>query len=86
MKLQTQVELVKELSVLIDELTCNTRTLEETAAKVKDCDNVTDSGKFYTDSVIPAMNEVRRVADKLETIVGTDYWPFPTYADLLFRI
>ncbi|MBQ2000020.1 MAG: glutamine synthetase III [Spirochaetales bacterium] len=83
---KTQVELVKELSVLIDELTCNTRTLEETAAKVKDCDNVTDSGKFYTDSVIPAMNEVRRVADKLETIVGTDYWPFPTYADLLFRI
>lgn len=83
---KTQVELVKELSVLIDELTCNTRVLEETAAKVKDCDNVTDSGKFYTDSVIPAMNEVRRVADKLETIVGTDYWPFPTYADLLFRI
>ena len=83
---KTQVELVKELSVLIDELTCNTRVLEETAAKVKDCDNVTDSGKFYTDSVIPAMNEVRRVADKLETIVGTDYWPFPTYVDLLFRI
>ena len=83
---KTQVELVKELSVLIDELTCNTRVLEETAAKVKSYDNITDCGKFYTDSVIPAMNEVRRVADKLETIVGTDYWPFPTYADLLFRI
>ena len=26
------------------------------------------------------------IADDLETLVGTDYWPFPTYADLLFNV
>jgi len=30
------------------------------------------------------MNAVRAAADELETIVGKDYWPFPTYAELLF--
>jgi len=32
------------------------------------------------------MQEVRCLADELETIVGNDYWPFPTYADLLFSV
>jgi len=39
---------------------------------------------YQQDVVIPAMNAVRAAADELETIVGKDYWPFPTYAELLF--
>jgi len=40
---------------------------------------------YQQDVVIPAMNAVRASADELETIVGKDYWPFPTYAELLFN-
>ncbi|MBO5288511.1 MAG: glutamine synthetase III [Spirochaetales bacterium] len=83
---KTQIELVKTLSALTDELTNTTANLEEIIGKIKDYDDVTDCAKFYTAAVIPAMNDVRQIADKLETIVGNDYWPFPTYADLLFRI
>ena len=36
--------------------------------------------------MFPAMQELRAVADELETLVGEDYWPFPTYGDLLFKI
>ncbi len=36
--------------------------------------------------IIPAMAKVREVADDLETLVGRDYWPFPTYDDLLFNV
>ena len=25
-------------------------------------------------------------ADELETLVGKEYWPFPTYDDLLFNV
>ena len=32
------------------------------------------------------MNEARRVADELETLVGEKYWPYPTYGELLFKI
>ncbi len=34
--------------------------------------------------VIPAMEELRREADQMETIVESRYWPFPTYDELLF--
>ncbi len=40
---------------------------------------------YQQDVVIPAMNKLRASADELETMVGKDYWPFPTYAELLFN-
>ena len=83
---KTQIDLVKTLSALTDVLTNTTAKLENTIGKIKDYDDVTECAKFYTSAVIPAMNDVRQIADKLETIVGSKYWPFPTYADLLFRI
>ena len=36
------------------------------------------------DNVIPAMLRVRAAADKLEKVVPDDYWPLPTYRDMLF--
>ena len=42
--------------------------------------------KFYTAQVIPAMAELREIADTLETKVAKKYWPFPTYGDLLLRV
>ena len=41
---------------------------------------------YEHDVIIPAMNGVRVVADELETLVERKYWPFPTYADLLFNV
>ncbi len=40
--------------------------------------------KHFRDEVVPAMGEVRKVADKLETIVSDDLWPLPTYQEILF--
>lgn len=39
--------------------------------------------KFMEKKVIPAMAEVRRVADSLERLVARDHWPMPTYSDIL---
>jgi glutamine synthetase len=36
------------------------------------------------DTVIPAMNEARDLADELEHRVADDLWPIPTYRELLF--
>ena len=36
------------------------------------------------DYMVPAMNEVRDVVDRLERIVPDDLWPVPTYRDMLF--
>ena len=45
-----------------------------------------EQAQYEHDVVIPAMNALRETADELETIVERDYWPFPTYSDLLFRV
>ena len=41
---------------------------------------------YYREKVVPAMDKLRHSADELERIVDKDYWPFPTYADLLFEV
>ena len=38
------------------------------------------------ETVIPAMEAARKVADELELLVAKKAWPFPTYADLLFYV
>ena len=40
--------------------------------------------KHSRDHVLPAMAEVRKFGDKLETLVADDLWPLPTYRELLF--
>ena len=33
---------------------------------------------------LPAMAAVRSVADRLEKVVPDDFWPLPSYRDMLF--
>ena len=40
--------------------------------------------KHMRDEVIPAMNSVRQISDKIEGIVSDDLWPLPTYQEMLF--
>jgi glutamine synthetase len=40
--------------------------------------------KYSKETIIPAMNAVRVLADKLEGIVADDLWPLPTYREMLF--
>ena len=40
----------------------------------------------YRNEVVPAMDALRNPADALEMLVGKEYWPFPTYADLIFEV
>jgi glutamine synthetase len=45
-----------------------------------------DNANFYKIEVIPAMEATRAACDSLEVLVGENYWPIPTYSDLIFRI
>jgi glutamine synthetase len=40
--------------------------------------------KYMRDTVIPRMEELRRLGDLLEQHVASDLWPLPTYRELLF--
>ncbi len=45
-----------------------------------------DQAFAYRDAVIPVMNDLRAVSDKMEQLVGYDYWPLPSYNDMLFYV
>ena len=40
----------------------------------------------FRDRVCTAMTALRAPVDELETLVDERIWPFPTYADLLYRV
>ncbi|MFV0314760.1 MAG: glutamine synthetase III [Anaerotignum sp.] len=42
--------------------------------------------EYYRDTVIPAMNNLRSIADAMEEAVDENYWPFPNYEKLLFSV
>ena len=79
-----ETELLINATALTEALIANTNTLKEISASVPS--EAYASALYYRDVVIPAMNRLRIAADSLEKIVGKDYWPFPTYTELLYNI
>ena len=49
-------------------------------------DDALHHAKYYQDVILPAMKEMRMVADSLEIVVSKEFWPFPTYEDLMYRV
>ena len=58
--------------------------LEATLKEVPE--DVEGAARYYHDAVIVAMEAARAIADELEMMVGKNYWPFPTYGDMLFYV
>ena len=78
--------LLKEVSAVTAQLKTGLGKLEKAADKAAEIAEVKKRAEFCRDKVLPAMNELRAAADKLETITAKEYWPMPTYSELLFGI
>ena len=75
---------VKRLSALIDSIDEATEALEKSVLALEG-DN-TRQAFHIRDEVLCKMSELRALCDETETITAADYWPFPTYGDLLFGV
>ena len=42
------------------------------------------AARYYHETILPDMDAIRADADSLEEMTDKAYWPFPTYADLLY--
>ena len=42
--------------------------------------------EFCRDELIVDMDQIRVLADELETITGSEYWPDPSYAQMLYSV
>jgi glutamine synthetase len=75
-----------EVSPLTADMYAGVKALE---ADVRKSDSISDSlelARFCRDKIIPDMAALRRPADGLETLTAAEYWPFPTYGELLFGV
>ncbi len=79
-------EMLKKLSVLVDEMDAATGELELSLVKYNTIKDITDASEAIRDDVIPKMSVLRIACDEAETITAESYWPFPTYGDLLFGV
>jgi len=77
------VATVREVSSMVDELRVALDRLIEQNAELGG-DTVESKAHHMRDNIIPAMAAVREVADRLEKVVPDDFWPLPTYRDMLF--
>jgi len=79
-------ELIASLTTTTDQLSRDLQNLESViSARPSEDDPLTDA-RYMHDHVIPAMENLRKSADTLETLTDRNYWPFPTYNELLFSI
>ena len=60
--------------------------LEKAAKKAKDIVFAKDRAVYYKNSVIPVMEALRASVDAMESLTCEDYWPMPSYGELLFGV
>ena len=78
-QLNTLVEGVRAIDDAIDGLAA-------IHAKARACADSLEEAQTYAHEVAPAMRTLRTAVDSLEDLVARDYWPVPTYNDILFYV
>ncbi len=76
----------KKLSDISESLYSLTQKLEESTKKAAETDKLIDSAGIYKNEVLSLMEEIRKLSDSAETLISREYWPYPSYGDLLFKI
>lgn len=74
------------LCTLINTAFLQTSKLEAVLAEANQISDSAEAALFYKDSVLPCMAQLRSAIDEAETITAKEYWPYPSYGDMLFSI
>ena len=78
------------ITSLSNKLVCfsrKTAELEEAVIKASDySDDNLKYAKYYREVVFALMQELRAVGDAMETETASEYWPYPSYGELLFGV
>ncbi len=79
--------LVVKLSALNSNLYFAAEAIDKAILGASEFDgNVVGQAKYYREKVFEAMADARVIIDELEINTSREYWPYPTYGDLLFSV
>lgn len=80
-------ELVASLSNKLVCFSKKTAELEEAVIKASEYSNDNLAyATYYRETVFALMQELRAVGDSMETETSSDYWPYPSYGEMLFGV
>ena len=77
---------ITKLSGLVDTIYAKTEELDRKIAEVQNIGEIGAQADAVRDSILTNMSELRLACDEAETVSAKEYWPFPTYGDLLFSV
>ena len=77
-------ELIEKLSALTEEIDRKAEELEMAVSALHAAEDIIREAASVRDGVLVKMDELRDPCDRAELLTAKKYWPFPTYADLLF--
>ena len=78
------VLLIEQLSRMNDAMMEAVKKLERDLSEMPAGEEA--SAQKMAHVIVPDMDEVRRLADGMEKLCSADYWPYPTYTDLLYSV
>ena len=81
----TERDLIMKLSEGNDRLSALIFRLEDILSGI-DMNEVVPASQAMAHKVIPVMEEMRTVIDGMEKITSSEYWPYPTYFDILYSV
>ncbi len=77
---------IQKLSSLADEIDAAAASLDTELNVFRTITDVTEASVMIRDVILHKMAELRVPCDEAETLTAEEYWPFPTYGDLLFGV
>ena len=83
--MRVEEALAESIAHLNDQLLAETAALKS-AVELAPTQTGPETLRYYHDAILSRMNAVRTIADQLETLTASDFWPYPTYCDLLFSV
>ena len=81
-----ETALIGKLSALTDRIYSAVGDLESSVIALRGCDGVAEESEAIRDDVLQKMCALRLACDEAETLTEKKYWPYPTYADILFSV
>ncbi len=82
---KTEKNLIARLAELNDGTSAAVTKLENDL-KAIDKSNVLEASHAMAHTVVPDMEEIRKLVDEMETLTSADYWPYPSYFDILYSV
>jgi glutamine synthetase len=81
-----QKDLLDTVSTYLKQMQSSLAELKHVTAEAAKISDASEQAKYFRDTVKDAMTNLRTPADALEMIVDKDFWPFPSYGDLMFEV